>query len=78
MAGGANPRTFAYFSVFSNYAEKYWFAPPPSHTATDSPAFLTVIPNKSGRLIVTVIEAEGGGRGGGGGGGGALASINNR
>ena len=35
----------------------------------NSPAFLTVIPNKSGRLLVTVIEA---------GGGGALASINNR
>ena len=30
--------------------------------------FLTVIPNKSGRLLVTVIEAEGGGGGGGGGG----------
>ena len=36
-----------------------------------SPAFRTVIPNKCGRLLVTVIE------GGGGGGGGALASINN-
>ena len=36
----------------------------------NSPAFLTVlvIPNKSGRLLVSVIE----------GGGGALASINNR
>ena len=33
-----------------------------------------MIPNKSGRLLVTVIE----GGGGGGGGGGALASSNNR
>ena len=32
-----------------------------------------MIPNKSGRLLVTVIDAGGGG--GGGGGGGALASI---
>ena len=39
-----------------------------------SPAFLTVIPNKSGRLLVTVIEAGGGG--GGGGEEGPLASIN--
>ena len=31
-----------------------------------------MIPNKSGRLLVTVIEA-----GEGGGGGGALASVNN-
>ena len=31
-------------------------------------------PKQSGRLLVTVIEAEGG-RGGGWGGGGALASI---
>ena len=49
-----------------------------------------MIPNKSGRLLVTVIEAEGGRGGGGWGGvggggwgvggwgGGALASINNR
>ena len=37
-----------------------------------------MIPNKSGRLLVTVIEAAGGGggRGGGGGVGRALASIN--
>ena len=41
-----------------------------------------MIPNKSGRLLVTVHEAEGGGEGGwgvgwvgGGGGGGALASL---
>ena len=33
-----------------------------------------MIPNKSGRLLVTVIEAEGGG----GGGRGGLASLNNR
>ena len=32
-------------------------------------------PKQSGRLLVTVIEAEGGGGGGGWGGGGQLASI---
>ena len=39
-------------------------------TSQNFPAFRTVIPNKSGRLLVKVIEAMGGGGGGGGRGGG--------
>ena len=34
-----------------------------------------MIPNKSGRLLVTVIEAEGGGGGGGGGGVGGVGHL---
>ena len=36
-------------------------------TSLSSPAFRIVIPNKSGRLLVTVIDGGGGGGGGGGG-----------